>query len=264
MGYETPLRDPEQGSDEERYKTLIRQADLEGRGGNSQAATALRAAAREILRRNEVTVPKLGKYYLPRDVAFHYLSLCAGRLAVMGQRDLVTDRGQFTDVVLSSDLQLRGEVATAVIEAYLPADLLHVEVQRLAECREELSVNRLKFQAEIHGLVKTFSEVASVDTFESLKGQLVQIGQERIKQTQRTYRRAKFDVSPQALMVSLTPPALATAAESVLQSGVIGPIGLAATLALFAAGKVLDLRQARTNRDASPWSYVLDLSQRLH
>jgi hypothetical protein len=107
------------------------------------------------------------------------------------------------------------------------------------------------------------AEVASVDTYNTLKAQLVELASERVEQTKRAYRNARFGLSTQALGVSLTPPALVTAAASALHIGLLGPIGLSAALSLFAAGKVIEWRQARADRDRSPWSYVLDLSRRL-
>ena len=43
------------------------------------------------------SIPRYQVFYLPKDVALQYLSLCADRLAQLGKRDVVTDQRQFAD-----------------------------------------------------------------------------------------------------------------------------------------------------------------------
>lgn len=145
------------------------------------------------------SIPRYKVFYLPKDVALQYLSLCAGRLAQLGKRDVVTDQRQFADTLFDSDEQLRGQVATAVLEAYVPKDLATIDPARIAECRAQLSAERLKFQAGVQALVREFADAASVGTYETLKVQLVEIANERIDQTRRTYRKARLDVTVQTL-----------------------------------------------------------------
>jgi hypothetical protein len=256
---------PRAGSAHENYLRLEDRASEAKYKGDIQAAEQLHAMAEDVRRRNLVTVKDTAyTYYLPRDVALHYLSLCADELAQLGKRDVVTDRRQFTDTLFGSDEELRGEVAAAILEAYVPEDLATIDPAQIAECRTQLSASRLKFQAEVQTLVQTFGEVASVDTYEMVKSQLVEIANERIEQTKTTYRKAKLDVTAQALSVSLTPPALATAAASALHIGLLAPAGLSAALSLFAASKVIEWRNARSERHNSPWSYVLDVARELN
>jgi hypothetical protein len=256
---------PESGSDHERYVQLRRQASDKRISGDGQVAEQLDEMAEQIRRRNLVAVSQdVTTYYLPKDVALYYLSLCAERLAQLGRRDVVTNQRQFADPLLESDEQLRGEVAAAVLQAYVPKDLATIEPARIADCRAQLSADRLKFQAEVQRLVRDFAgEAASVDTYEMVKAQLVEMASDRIEQTKRTYRKARLDVTAQALNLSLTPPALATAAASALHIGLLAPAGIAATLSLFTASKVIEWRNARSDRDSSPWSYVLDISKGL-
>ena len=128
---------------------------------------------------------------------------------------------------------------------------------------ENAKTEKLSFQAEVQNLVQTFGGVASVDTYETVKSQLVDMAKQRIEQTRTTYRKARLDVTVQALNVSLTPPALATAAASALHIGLLAPVGLSAVLSLFAASKVIEWRNARSEQQNSPWSYVLDVSRKL-
>jgi hypothetical protein len=255
---------PAPGSDHERYEELRRLATMADSNGDSGSARLWRAEADAIRVRNLVTVTNDDMTpYLPRDIALHYLSLCAARIARDLGRDVVTNQERFTDVVLTSDAQLRGEVATALLEAYVPDGLYTMDPARLAECRAELSAKRLAFQAEIQSLVDSLSKAASVDTYNTVKAQLIELANERVEQTKRAYRNSQFGLSTQALGVSLTPPALFTAAASALHIGLLGPIGLSAALSLFTAVKVIEWRQARADRERSPWSYVLDLSRRV-
>lgn len=263
-GFEAELGPPEPGSDQERYESLEYQAVRKHAAGDTRGYEQLRAMADQIRQRNLVTVEQTSTtYYLPKDVALHYLSLCADRLAQLGKRDVVTDRRQFTETFFDTDEELRGQVAVAVLEAYVPEGLATVDPARIAECRAQLSASRLNFQAEVQNLVQTFGGVASVDTYETVKSQLVDMAKQRIEQTRTTYRKAKLDVTVQALNVSLTPPALATAAASALHIGLLAPVGLSAVLSLFAASKVIEWRNARSEHHNSPWSYVLDVSRSL-
>jgi hypothetical protein len=264
VGFEGVPGPPAPGSDLEQYESLKRQAARKHAAGDTRGYEQLSATADQIRQRNLVTVEQTSTtYYLPKDVALHYLSLCADRLAQLGKRDVVTDQRQFTETFFDTDEELRGQVAAAVLEAYVPEGLATVDPARIAECRAQLSANRLSFQAEVQNLVQTFGGVASVDTYETVKSQLVDMAKQRIEQTRTTYRKARLDVTVQALNVSLTPPALATAAASALHIGLLAPVGLSAVLSLFAASKVIEWRNARSEQQNSPWSYVLDVSRKL-
>ncbi|WP_370264740.1 hypothetical protein [Streptomyces sp. V4I8] len=257
------LVEPEPGSAHEEYERLIRQVEIHESDGDTESASRILSIAEQIRQGNLVTVTDTAEtYILPKDIAFHFLSLCANRLAQLGKRDIVTDRQEFTDVALYSDAGLRGDVASAVLQAYLPKNLATADPAQIADCRERLSSERLRFQAGVQSLVTEFTEVSSVDSYQTLKRQLAEIANERIDATKRAYRKAKLDVTQQALTISLTPPALAAAAASALHIGVLAPASVLTTLSLFAASGVIDWRSAQTGHAQSPWSYVLSMPKK--
>ncbi len=263
---EIPMREviPPAGSDHERYERLRWRAIRAESGGRSGEAAQLRAEAEDIRSRNLVTVEDdTPAYVMARDVARHFLAFCAWKIAEIEHRDVVTDKAHMTDAIMTGDPTLRGDVATAILEAYIPEDFATAAPEKIAECRRELAAERLRFQAEVQSLVASFSQVASADTYDRLKDQLIEIANERIDATKKAYRKARFDLVQQTVTVSLTPPAVAAAAASALHVGVLAPAGIGAMLSLFAAGKIIELRDIRAQRHQSPWSYVLDLGKNL-
>ena len=178
-------------------------------------------------------------------------------------RDVSTTNDKYTEAVFHHERVLRGEVAKAVIEAYVPEKLLSMDPERIADLRSELSIKRLKFQKEIQQLCGDFAGVSSADQLEDLKRKVVDMANENIEATKTTYRRAKIDVLLKSFAISLTPPALGASLASLLGLGIIVPLGIASTLSLFAAKSLLDIRKARSERDQSPWSYILDVGESL-
>ena len=195
--------------------------------------------------------------YLPKDVALHYLSLCASQEAKDGKRDLVADGEKFTDTVLH-DYSVRGEVATTVLQAYLPKNFSNLEVKRIAEFRKEFAAQRLAYQSAVQSIVDEHAKVASEGELESVKRNIVELAKQKVDDTQRTYRRANQEMVVKAVTVSLTPPAIATAIGSALGIGIFGPAGIVAALSILGAKLLLDRDKANTERAKSPWSYVLD------
>jgi hypothetical protein len=229
-----------------------------------EKSTALEKKAEEIRQQHLRTVRSFGDptiIYLPKDIALHYLSLCASQAATdkkgNQKRDLVADGGRFTEAVFH-DYSVSGEVATTVLQAYLPKNLADLEFERIAEFREEFAAQRLAYQIEIQSMVEKATKVASEGELEALKDSIVELAKQNVDDTRSTYRRAHQEMVIKAVGVSLTPPAIATAIGSALGIGIFGPAGIVAALSILGAKLLLDRDKANTERAKSPWSYVLD------
>jgi hypothetical protein len=259
-----PPRKPEPGSDHEKYVQLERAARQAAWTGNQGTAQRLREEAQRIRQQHLITVSESYQvYYMPEDVALHYLSLCASKAAQAAKRDVVTDRRNFIDAIVNSVPELHGQVAEAVLSTYVPKDLSRLDPVRIADCRAALSIERLKYQQEIQSLVDQFSNVVSEDSYTTLRQELIEIAHERISGTKKAYRASRLDLATKTLSISLTPPAVATAAASALDIGAIAPAGLGVLLSLFAVGTFIQWSGARAERRQEPWTYVLAVSKHL-
>jgi hypothetical protein len=268
--------DPLPGSAHEQYNRLQEEAwrirsEAYGLGLASaradalqRQANALENKAEEIRRQNLITYsfqdwdnPVIS---LPKDVALHYLSLCASQAAEDKRRDLVADGMKYTDAVFH-DYAVRGEVGTAILRAYLPENFSDLEPERIKDFREEFSAQRTAYQSEIQSHVGRLAEITSEGELESKKADIVELAKQRVDDVQRTYRRANQRMVLKTLGMSLTPPALATFIGSALGIGIFAPAGIVAAVSLFGAGLLLDRDEAKAERDKSPWSYVLDAAK---
>jgi len=223
-----------------------------------EKARKLKQKAEEIRQRSLVTVPvQVPVTYLPKDVALHYLSLCASQAAKEGKRDLVADGEKFTDAIFYEH-SVSSEVATESLKAYLPKDLSSLKPERIAEFREKFAAQRLAYQTAVQSIVDEHAKVASEGELQSLKRSIVELAKQRVDDTQRTYRRANQEMVVKAFGVSLTPPAIATTVASALGIGIFAPAGIAAALAILGTKLLIDREKAKSERSKSPWSYVLD------
>lgn len=223
-------------------------------------AEVLKAEAEQIRQENVVATYEQPIVYLPKDVALHYMSLCAVDAANDDGRDLVADGGKFTDAVLH-DYEIRGEVGTAVLEAYLPENLSELDPERIKEFREEFSAQRLAYQTAVQEIVDQYASTASEGTLETVRKQIEDLARERVNETKKTYQRANQRMVINTLGMSLTPPAIATVIGSALGIGIFAPAGIAAAVSLFAAKVLLDRDEARSEMAKSPWSYVLSAAK---
>jgi hypothetical protein len=198
--------------------------------------------------------------YIPEDIALHYVSHCASKVATRHKRDLAADSTRFTDVVTLNPLLMRAQVSMSVLQAYVPDNLDSISPERLAEFRKEFSLQRRKYQKDIQAVTDEFLKVSSEDEFDRVKGTIVEIANERVRDVQQAYGRAKVAMVPKALGLSLTPPALATSIASLLGVGIFAPVGVAAAIALFGFTAAVEWNKAKSERDKSAWSYVLDVA----
>jgi hypothetical protein len=253
---------PEPGSAYEQYCQLIDDASQEWARGHKELAQAKQALAREFRQQHLITIIDHSEViYLPKDIAFYYLSLCASKVALDGKRDLAANGGPFTDVVFHDFRTIQGEVAVSVLQAYLPNNFLAIDLEHLAEFRAEFATQRLKYEKEVQSLVTEFAGVASEGQLEAMKKRILDIAKERVEETRKTYQRAKLEMVINTFGITLTPPALAASIASILGIGIFAPAGIAAALSVFAAKSLLSWNKAKSEKSKSPWSYVLDAAQ---
>jgi hypothetical protein len=253
---------PLPGSDHEQYDRLKRQARIES---SPERARALEEQAASIRAANLITVQDTATtVYMPKDIALYYLSLCASKAAAELNSDLAAAGEDFTDIVFHDFRTLRGEIATSVLEAYLPKDFFSLDPQRIADYRIEFATQRLKYEKEIQSIVREFGEVASEGQLGKIKDRIVDLARERVEETKKTYQRAKLESIIKTFSVTIAPPAIIASVASSLGIGLFTPSSIAATLSLLAATKLLEWDKARSDRNKSPWSYVLDSAKMLH
>jgi hypothetical protein len=199
----------------------------------------------------------LGDSLVREDIALHYLSLVASRMAEKKNADLFAETSEFTRTVFYSARVARSDVATAVLSAYLPKDLGALPPSRIAELRSELAAGRLRFQKDVQSLVDEYSPVPSEEELQRLRASMIAIAKERIEQSREAYRLTRISAAIKTFGVSLTPPALLTTVASALGIGIFLPAAIGSTLALFGAQTLIDLKKARLEREKAAWSYVL-------
>jgi hypothetical protein len=200
--------------------------------------------------------------HLPKDIALQYFSLVAAKAAAEGGRDMAADDAVFTDIVFHDLRGLTGMVASSTLEAYLPEGFADLAPDKLADLRAGLAAGRLKYQATVQELTSELAKVASEGELATIRAAVEEVAQERVEETERSYRRANLKTVVEGVGMTLTPPAVVTSVASALGIGLFGPVGVAAAISLFGAGALLAHIQARAERSSSPWSYVLDVAQR--
>ncbi len=203
----------------------------------------------------------LGDTLVREDIALHYLSLVASKMAEKRKADLFAETSEFTDAVFYTSRVARSDVATAILTAHLPEDLPALALERIAELRSELATGRLKFQKDVQSLVDEYSAVASEGELEKVRGTIIAIAKERIEQTRRAYRLTKLSTVVKTIGVSLAPPALLTTVASALGIGLFTPASIGAALALFGAQTLSELKKAKLEKEKAAWSYVLNVER---
>jgi hypothetical protein len=256
----TPFRDkPKPFSPHANYEGFRRRAEEARQASNNKEAALYNELADNVRGNNMVTVTGYSNMiYVPADVALHYLALCASKIAMDGNRDLAADGEIFTDTVFYDVRHARGEVATSVLQAYLPKDFYAIEPHRIAEFRESFASKRLEYEKEVQSIAREFAEVASEGELRNVKNRIISLAKERVEETKTTYKRAKLEMIVKTFGVSITPPALIASITSALGIGIFAPAAFAAALSLLAASKFIEWDKAKSDREKSPWSYVID------
>jgi hypothetical protein len=244
-----------------RWRALLDRADATS---DEQESEQLSRDADHFYEKNLVKAIQHVDYtFLPQRIAFNYISLLSSKVADDCQRDVATTDDEFAGILFHDVRNTRGALATAVLQANLPRDFGVLDPHRLAEFRSEFAASRLKYQAAIQELISQFEKVSSEDTLGRIRREIVEIAKERIKETDITYKKGRFEIVSKSLALTLTPPALAATLASALHIGLFAPAGIAAALSLFAVQTILERRKAKMERARTGWSYVFDVRQKL-
>jgi hypothetical protein len=198
--------------------------------------------------------------YVPQEIAHYYLALCASKAAEDGKRDLAGDTDKFKDVIFHEH-QLRGHVATSVMEMYVPEGFYAMNPLRIAEIREEYAQQRIKYQKDVDAVCREFAEVASEGELGNVKARIVDIAKERIDAVRKINKHFKYESVIKALSLSITPPALAASIASWLGVGLFLPAGILASLSLFTAKILIDRDRKDDTVKNAPWSYIIDVAK---
>lgn len=202
--------------------------------------------------------------YLPSEVALHYLSLCASKAATIKKADLYGANDDFFDTTISSSNRATVNVMHNIVNAYVPENLSELTPKAIGEIREELAEKRLLFQSEIQSLSKKFTDISSEDELETLKRRIENIARDRINETQKSFRDNKIKMVLKSIGISLTPPALAGYIASALSIGILEPVGIGLSIALFSGNTILEYNKAKSDYNNNAWSYIIDLKKKLH
>jgi hypothetical protein len=202
--------------------------------------------------------------WLPEGIAAHYVSLTARDVAESSGFDLVADERQSTEVVTHAYRSMHGRIAQAVLELHIPNDIDSVEPARLREVRDELAPRRRRFSSEVASFAeKIVPRLESERDVERAISDVVELAEDQIRAVDIAYKKARLDTANTSIGISFAPPAIGTLLASLLGVAVIAPAGIAVAVGVAARGIVAGRRKAGADRDASPWSYVLEVEARL-
>lgn len=204
------------------------------------------------------------KIYLPSEVALYYLSLCASKAATIKKADLYGANDDFFDTTINSSNRATVTVMQNIVNAYVPENLNELTPKAIGEIREELAEKRLLFQSEIQSLSKKLADISSEDDLETLKRRIENIARNRINETQKSFRDNKIKLVLKSIGISLTPPALAGYIASALSIGILEPVGIGLSIALFSGNTILEYNKAKSDYNNNAWSYIIDLKKKLH
>jgi hypothetical protein len=159
---------------------------------------------------------------------------------------------------------LGGEVAESVLQLHMPKDIDSVDPARLREVRDELGPRRRSFRAELDAFAERLvRDIESERDADRAVRDVVDRAEAEIRRVDAAYKKARLDVVGAPVGLTFAPPAIATVLASLLGVGVLGPLGIGAVVGLAARSALASHRAGRADRDASPWSYVLEAGARL-
>ncbi|HEX8397665.1 MAG TPA: hypothetical protein VF644_10175 [Pyrinomonadaceae bacterium] len=199
--------------------------------------------------------------HLPKEIALHYMSLCAAKLAEEKKADLFADREIFAETAIFNP-QVRGEITTSIMEAYVPENLLSMEISQIADLREELSAQRLKFQGAVNSLCDEYLKLTTEAELHSIQKRIIEIAEERIDLVENTYRRAHQTAILKGIGMALIPGSVSVI-SSWLGVGIFFPAAIASAMATATATFLIDREKAGEEMKSSSWSYVLQIGQKV-
>jgi hypothetical protein len=200
---------------------------------------------------------------VPPEIPFHFLAMCAARAAGARGLDLATNGNEYTGTCHYDSRHLAADVALRVIEAFVPRELAEMDVQRIAQLRDELSTQRLQFQRDVQSLCDEFTKLFSEDSLRAAARRIEELAKARVEEARRAYRRARVEMVLKTFGMAVAPPALFTSVASMLGIGLFAPASIAAGLAFVIAQALAAKEQVRSVEAKAGWSYVLDVTGRL-
>lgn len=231
---------------------LIRQKLIQKPGVRTKSTARKRARAGDVK----------GTILVREDVALHYFSMAAARIAEKKNADLFAESQEFTlSPLFYSARVLQGNVTLKTLEAYVPQRLGTLPISQVAEIRGRLGEARLKYQNEIQSLTQQFAKVGSKGELKSLEQKITNIAKERIESTRKSYKLVKLNVIAQTIGLSCAPLGLVTWVGSALGIGVFVPASILAGLALGGAKILIDREKGKLEKEKAGWSYALELAR---
>lgn len=201
--------------------------------------------------------------FLPPEVPFHFLSLCANKAAVALAADLAAESHTYLATCLYSKERLTADIAPELLKAFIPSALESLPIEKLCELRNELSTSRLKYQRDVQAIVDEFSKLFSEDRLKVAKGRLLELAKERLEETQRAYTRSKIDGTLKTFGFAVAPPVLLSTLASLLGLGVFMPVAIASAVSALIAQRLVEVEKARAERHSAGFSYVLEVKRRV-
>lgn len=176
--------------------------------------------------------------------------------------DLATDIAPLAELLARNNSPLASDVNTAILQAYVPADIDTIEAERILACREKLADKRLAYQQAIEAICSEFSAITSEGELMNFKPRVVDLAKQRIEDTRSAYREAKIEIALRSFGISLAPPAVAGLLASVLNLGIWLPGAIVSAFSIFSAKALIDWRRSSREYNKSAWSYVLDIERK--
>jgi hypothetical protein len=231
---------------------LIRRKLIQKPGARTKSGAGKTASA----------APGKGNVLVREDVALHYFSMAAARIAEKKNADLFGEHQEFTlSPLFYSTRTLQGKVTLKTLEAYVPKDLGKLPIPQVAELRARLGEGRLKYQSEIQLLTQQFAKVGSEGELRNLEQKITDIAKERIEATRKSYDLVNLSVATQVLGLSFAPLGLLTWVGSALGIGMFAPASILAGVALGGAKLLIEREKGKSEKEKVGWSYALELER---
>jgi|GEM_PF-2432852 len=201
--------------------------------------------------------------FLPPEVPFHFLALCAAKAAGARALDLATDSNVYVKTCHYDRRQIAADVGLQLIQAFIPKNHCALEFNQLADLRAEFSTRRLQYQQEVQSLCDEFVKLFSEEALQTAAKRIEELAKARVEESRQIYQSAKTEAILKTFGVAIAPPTVMTTVASMLGIGLFTPAAIAAGIATAISLKLLESKKIETNKAKTAWSYILDLNDRL-
>jgi len=201
--------------------------------------------------------------FIPPEIPFHYLALCAAKAASQLGADLASASDSYTATCLYSTKQLVGLVSSELLKTYMPKDIASIDPGLLRGLRDELSMSRLKYQKDVQALVDEFAKLFSEQDLQRAKNRILEAANNRLEETKKAYARSRLDGAIKTFSVAVAPPVAVASLASALNVGLFMPAAIGATLSLLIAQRLLESEKEKADRRGAAFSYVFDVNSGL-